>query len=174
MRHSIPDRFQASRMCGTTGRILLFVVAGLLVLSGCREEAAHEASISRIEFPDPNLRACVETSGATYIDQVISLNCIAYGIFDLTGMQNFTEIRSVNFAFNALAPYPDGGGNYVAALEPLRNLTKLEFVNVDENFEIRDSSPLGGLSNLVSLNMSRTALDNAGSIRLEFRHVDLS
>lgn len=149
-------------MCRTAGRLLLIVVAGVLVLSACREDAAHQASISRIDFPDPNMRACVDTAGATYVDEVIALNCLSFGIFDLTGMENFTEIRSVNFAFNALGPHPDSNGIIVVALEPMRNLSKLEFVNVEENFRIRDPSPLGGLANLVSLNMSRTEIDDAG------------
>lgn len=132
------------------------------MLSACRDEAGHTASISLIDFPDPGLKACVETTGVAYIDQVVALDCLGYGIFDLTGIQNFTELRSANFAFNALAPYFDSSGVEVAALEPLRDLTKLEFIDVEENFAMRSAEPLGALSALVSLNMSDMELDDAG------------
>lgn len=141
---------------------LLFALAALVALSACREEAGPQASISSIDFPDPNMKACAESSGKEFVDEVVSLNCIGYEINDLAGTENFTNLRSVNFRFNRLRPLPDGSGGTVPALAPLSGLSNLEFINVADNRGIKDASPIGGLSSLVSLNMSETSLDNVG------------
>ena len=143
-------------------KLLLLAGVAVLALSACREEAGPKARITTIDFPDPNMKACAETTEAEFVDEVISLDCLGFGIFDLTGIQNFTNLRSVNFTFNDLAPYTDGTGATVAALEPLRNLTSLEFIAVLGNQGLRDAEPLGALPNLVSLNMGETNLDDAG------------
>lgn len=58
--------------------------------------------VSDIYFADANLRACVQRTGAYYINQLTSLNCQNQSIRSTTGISELTALRTLNLRNNPI------------------------------------------------------------------------
>ncbi len=155
------------------GMVLFLALAALTVLSACSEESGPSARVSAVNFPDPNMQACVDTASATFVNQITALDCVFFGIIDLAGIQNLTELRTLNLPVNGIEFVGPLGGltkltflnlaenRGVSNIAPLSNLIELRSLNLTEN-SISDLAPLGALPNLVRLEVGRNPVGDAG------------
>lgn len=153
--------------------VLLLALAALMVLSACSEEAGPSARVSAVNFPDPNMQACVNTARATFVHEITALDCVFFGVIDLAGIQNLTELRTLNLPVNEIEFVGPLGGltkltflnladnRRISNIAPLSNLTQLRSLNLREN-SITDLTPLGGLPDLVRLELGRNPVSDAG------------
>jgi Leucine-rich repeat (LRR) protein len=100
--------------------------------------------ISDVVFNDPALQRCVAaTAGVTYTRDLTRLDCPNAGLVQLTGLEQFKNLRSIDLS-----------GNQVFDLTPLGQLVRLEFIDASEN-PITDLSVFGQLPVLQILNLRR-------------------
>jgi hypothetical protein len=103
-------------------------------------------------FKDPRLEMLIrwylnmplgDPTDADYaqIDTLVA-QWFAQPLTSLEGIDKCINLRFIQFSIQRIAD-----------LAPLRNLSRLEFLWVDQNFSIVDLSPLSGLTNLRSLNI---------------------
>ena len=153
--------------------VLFLALAALTVLSACSEESGPAARVSAVNFPDPNMQACVDTAQATFVNEIGALDCALFGIIDLAGIQNLTELRTLNLPLNGIEFVGPLGGltklrflnlarnRDISNIVPLSNLIDLRSLNLTEN-SITDLAPLGALPNLVRLEVGRNPVSDAG------------
>ena len=114
---------------------------------------------------DPALRACLESTGFTHIEQFTAVYCVNQGITQLDGIEQFVNVESVALDLNQigdLAPLTllpalnlvSVSGNQLVRLDALVASTTLRNI-VALNNQIDDVSALAGMPQLLSL-----ALDN--------------
>ena len=75
------------------------------------------------------------------------------GIVDLTGMQCLWNVEVINFPENS-----------IASIDPLRWLSKLRFLNLNENYHISDISALAELADLQFLNLSENPITDISAL----------
>ncbi|WP_333888341.1 M56 family metallopeptidase [Clostridium sp.] len=78
------------------------------------------------------------------------------GLKSLEGIENFTNLKSLNLTFS-----------YVADISPLKNLTKLHYLNLSRNYFIldKDISSLKNLVNLERLDLSSDGIEDLTSLK---------
>ena len=103
---------------------------------------------------DANLRACVESSGINWVDQLQILECPHNQISSLAGLEQFTSLRVLNVR-----------NNVIQSIEELRSLTALNWLDVSYN-RIQDASPLQSLQQLGSLYASHNELRSLDALTL--------
>jgi len=103
--------------------------------------------LADLEFPDPNLKACVlaqtsfgEQKVYTVADLVV-LGCSQEGIFDLTGLEQLTHLERAYLAVNDISD--------ISVLGTMTHLTLLKL----SNNEITDVTALGSLTQLTRLDL---------------------
>jgi len=96
--------------------------------------------LSSLSFPDTALRNCVNASSATYVRELVSLDCYGKGITSLMGIENLTSLTFLNLSFNY-------GG-----IRLLAGLTGLTELHLGRN-SIRDITPLAGMTRLTILSL---------------------
>lgn len=99
---------------------------------------------SEITFADPQLQKCVLATGEEYIDHIVKLECGAYGIADLTGIDQLTFLTSLNLAENLF--------RYIDVLGNMTQLTSLD-LSKDLVYSI---APIARLTNLTKLRLNGT------------------
>ena len=130
------------------------IVAGVLVvglvLTACSagsydDGIFHDAALAR----RVRISLGLQEQAQIDVDQLKSftnLKADSLGIKDLTGMQYFTNLQSL-----------DLGRNQISDLAPLAGLTALESLRLNEN-KISDVSPLAGLTGLKYLDLDRNVI----------------
>ncbi|KPU43702.1 N-acetylmuramoyl-L-alanine amidase LytC precursor [Oxobacter pfennigii] len=116
-----------------------------------------------IDIPDSDLRAAVKSalgikksSGKIYKKDVLKLTTLKADrkdIWDLTGLQHFSNLRSL-----------DLGENYIEDLTPLQSLVNLRTLRLDNN-EIENITPLSKLTKLDYLNLSDNYIENISPLK---------
>ena len=100
----------------------------------------------RIDFDlivDPNLRACLEGTGFTHVEQFSAIYCVDQDIEQLDGIEQFVDVQSVALDFNRIGD-----------LSPLTALPQLNLVSVSNNQLTRLDALASSTSirNIVALN----------------------
>ena len=128
-------------------------------------------------IPDAKLRAAIEAalgkvSGATItkgeMTTLFTLQAVAAGISDLTGLEFATNLTDLNLGDNNISDLSPLSGltnltllwlgsNRITDISPLRNLTNLTLLWLGSN-RITDISPLRNLTNLIDLRLRRNLL----------------
>ena len=130
---------------------------------------------------DANLKSCVDVyvqqNGWQSVFEVTDLYCGNYGIQDITGLQQFINLASLDLSDNNIANitavrdltnliYLDFGycgecsnANDISDLTPLSGLINLQELVLSTNL-ITDATPLAGLTNLQYLDISWNQLEN--------------
>ena len=97
------------------------------------------------------------------MEKLINLNASYANISDLTGLEDATNLRSLQLSDNSLSDISplagltslitlDLGDNFISDIAPLAELTNLKQLNLRGN-AISDISPLAGLTNLTELEL---------------------
>lgn len=143
-------------MAGKLRRTIVSGAVASLALVGLGAVPAQAAEIS---IPDPGLKACINDYFGRAADAPItdadvpalmSLGCnpgATGAIATLDGVENFTQLRSVDLGFTSGS---GGVGNSFSDLTPLSKLPNLESF-ATWNTKVSDLSPLAGMPNLVEL-----------------------
>ena len=126
-----------------------------------------------IDMPDINLRECTEEYAnehlITFVNEITELHCNNRGIRDLTGLEYFTNLKTLGLVNNGiqnisiLAKLPqltkvNLGKNAIYDLRPLTALKELSQLNLHQN-QISDVTPLTELNLLVSLNLADNKIE---------------
>jgi Leucine-rich repeat (LRR) protein len=109
-------------------------------------ERPSEVLISEIAFVDSLLAACVRETGATYASELTRLDCPTWGIRDLSGIEQLTNLEELNLFLNRIGD-----------IGPLAGLTNLTFLELGHN-QITDLTPLGSLTDLTTLFVSNNSI----------------
>ena len=114
-------------------------------------------------FADSALEMAVDEAEASTSGALVTLNANGRGITDLRGIEELTELETLDLAHNAIRD-----------LSPLAELRQLRFLNLDNN-QIEEVSPLGSLKQLQMLFLAHNAVrDLAAILALDRLHsVDL-
>ena len=112
----------------------------------CGMSAMDTACADLKMITDRALRDCVIEAGAD--PDPTALVCNHYGVGNITGVEQFTSLVTLDVA-----------SNNISDLSPLSGLTSLVTLDVASN-NISDLSPLSGLTSLVSLGISFNAVSN--------------
>lgn len=127
----------------------------------------------RVDFDlveDPALRACLEDTGFTHIEQFTVIYCVARGIESLAGIEQFVAAQSASLDFNRiadltpLAALPNLGivsitSNDLVSLDALASSSSVHSIIAFDN-AIADVSVLAGMSQLRSLVLDDNRLDD--------------
>jgi hypothetical protein len=138
------------------------LTATLFILSG---NSHAQGPIIDVSFSDANLQACItehaQTNDWVKTEQVTSLVCHKRNIVTLDGIEQFTNLQSLNLTFNAIEDITPvsvltkltGLGlsaNQIKEVSSLSNLTALRGLSLKYN-NINDITPLAGLNALTLL-----------------------
>ncbi|WP_018212311.1 cell wall-binding repeat-containing protein [Desulfitobacterium hafniense] len=115
--------------------------------------------------------------------EIFSLDLKGYGIKDLTGLEVFTNLESLNLENNFLKgaelakaqnltnlKYLNLKNNEFEQISSLRSLTKLEFLDISMN-EIKDFSPIRDLTRLTSLYLKGNLIEDYSPARLYYHQL---
>lgn len=158
------------------------LLAAVLVFTGLSGSPAF-ADDTLVDFPDPQLRSCVNSwlrqdpQADITRDQAASLNslnCNGRSITDLTGVEYVIGANQMHFhqaQITDLTPlsnlprlqYLNVSDTPVADIDPLATLPTLRDLNIG-NTLVTDLSPLAGLQNLDTLLAEGTAIPEIASI----------
>ncbi|MDR0848333.1 MAG: leucine-rich repeat domain-containing protein [Propionibacteriaceae bacterium] len=134
-------------------------------------------------FSDSSLRVCINTvlgqpHGATVTvsqaQTLTSLSCPNRGIFNLTGLEAFTSLHTLELYANMLSSVTPLAGltnltkldlyhNQVSSVTPLAGLTSLTILDLSNN-QVSDVALLGGLTSLTSLNLAHNHVTNVSAL----------
>ena len=111
--------------------------------------AIHSVTIHigpRIDYSlieDANLRACLQETGFTHVEQFVAIYCLERDIRRLEGIEQFTDVQSVSLDYNR-----------VEDLTPLTALPRLNLVSLSSNQLARLDGLTGSASlrNIVAVN----------------------
>ena len=137
-----------------------------------------------VAMPDANLRECVndelERTAGTAITKadaagVIGLDCDAYGVANLTGLEAFTNLEALWIDGNdvtSLAPLKGlkelveltAYDNAISDVTPLADIKSLVFVDLESN-NIAKVAPLATLPNLVALGLFDNPIADRSSLQ---------
>ena len=129
----------------------LVLVLGFMVNGGIWE---REAFAQDVNFPDENLAEAIRDAlglgltdpiTQTQLETLTTLNGTSLEIRVLTGLEHATNLTELRLQ-----------GNNIRDLEPLKGLTKLTLLNLNNNNRIRDLSPLAGLTSLTTLYIQKS------------------
>ena len=114
-------------------------------------------------FADSALEMAVDEAKASTSGALVALNANGREIADLRGIEELTELETLDLAHNAIRD-----------LSPLAELRQLRFLNLDNN-QIEEVSPLGSLKRLQMLFLAHNAVqDLTALLELDSLHsVDL-
>ena len=102
--------------------------------------------LENLVFTDDNLAACVEETGAVYIEEIQFLNCVDRNISDLSGMEHLTHLNILNI-----------DNNEISDLSPLAHLPALHTLNIGAN-TIEDLTPVASMTALTALSIYNNML----------------
>ena len=133
-----------------------------------------------VSIPDANLAAAVRDEIGDQITthtmlNLTSLNARNSGIRDLTGLEHAHSLVELDIGYD----YIDGEGrvnsNTVSDFSPLAGLTELVYLNLSYT-AITDISPLSGLTQLNTLDLFYTAISNISPLAglTQLAYLDLS
>ncbi len=108
--------------------------------------------VDTLLFSDAELDSCAHGWDGYYLDEVDDLDCADYGIEDLSGIGQLTEIL-----------YLDLEDNAIVDVSPLQDLIYLKTLNLDSNY-IADISSLNTLVNLLTLDIEDNPVTNISSV----------
>lgn len=109
--------------------------------------------VNTLTFPDEELDDCIHGEwDGYYLDAIDELDCEDWGIADLSGIEQLTEMQ-----------YLDLEDNEIVNVSPLQSLIYLKSLDLDSNY-IVDISPLNTLVNLLSLDIEDNPLTNISSL----------
>jgi len=164
--YSFPDTVDATMSDGSTetlpvtwtSKIVPLNKVGTYTFQGTIDGLTQKVSLSlkvsedaKINFTDPGLRSAVEDKVNKDWDETIyksdviditTLNARSEGITDLSGLEYFTNLRTL-----------DLGNNSLEKLTPLTKLTNLQTLKLSNN-ELKDINALKGLTSLTYLDIS--------------------
>jgi len=114
---------------------------------------------------DSKLRACLQSTGFTHLEQFVAVYCVDQGVTRLDGIEQFVNVQSVALDLNRIADLtpltllPDlnlvsVSGNQLTSLDALASSDTIRNI-VALNNQITDVSVLAGMPQLLNL-----ALDN--------------
>ncbi len=146
----------------------------------CKDTAASTAIVQTVKAIRSSFgtnTSCEAIEGQ--LQQAVSLELDALGaagrpkIADLSPLAAYTQLRSLNFANNAIRDLSPLAGmvhltslnlsnNKLDDLRPLATLKELSYLVLDGNSQIKDLSPLIALAQLETLSLQRIQLNNAG------------
>lgn len=121
-----------------------------------------DAPLINVEIPDAGLNECIReqyevAQGVPITNKVLegmqALNCAAYNIGSLRGLEHAVNLTSVNF-----------NSNNLFSLTPLRNSTKLVSVSVNTN-KLTSLAGLENASQLVSLKAKNNQLNDVSAVK---------
>lgn len=92
-------------------------------------------------------------------NRIIVLNANSYGVSDISGIENLTNMKTVLFGKSY-----DSGYNNITAISQLKDLKKLKTIDLSYN-KINDISPLSELTNLTELNLSSNLISNIDAVK---------
>ena len=100
-----------------------FYIAACLILSLLTSCSTEESGTKKytalgIKFSDRNMAACIDDNGSNDISLVTDLDCFNYGIRSIDGIQNFTNIETMDLSLNDIENIDD-----LASLESLGIVT---------------------------------------------------
>jgi hypothetical protein len=142
----------------------LFTAVVVLTSSACAAIAEEP-----VYFADSNLKVAVEQSigksnpTPTDMLRMITLEGMAHGIVDLSGLEYAVNVDSVYLMYNRISNIEPLSalanlrklrldGNRIASIQPLSSLTNLEELWLDEN-QIADIQPVSGLTKLKGVSL---------------------
>ena len=155
----------------------------------------NAVSGTAVEFPDPNLRAVIETAlnktpgdpvALAEMATLTELQTVNAGISDLTGIEFATNLVFVYLPGNRisdLSPLAELtnltqlflAGNLISDISPLAELTNLWELTLWNN-SVSDISPLAGLTNLAVLRLTGNNISDisplAGLTNLQSLHLE--
>ncbi|VAW94488.1 hypothetical protein MNBD_GAMMA23-2276 [hydrothermal vent metagenome] len=150
----------------TNGTNYYYVVTAVNVVGESSASAEVTATpvdilLSSLSFTDTALSACVNASGATYVRELVSLNCSEQGIVSLVGIENLTSLTSLSLSYNSISDVTPLAGmtrltnlslynNNISDVTPLAGMTRLTSLTLYSN-SISDVTPLAGLTSLTAL-----------------------
>lgn len=164
-------RFLASHYMGLfrtelTGALL---ITYLVLLTGCGQLGQYDITVNDVTVYEPPapfkvdgiddaaLAACLQQTvtdlAANGAEEVITLNCSDAGIQSLSGLEQFTQIRTIKLS-----------GNNIRNLLELERLPQLEQLLLDQN-DVVDPIPVLRITGLRTLNL-------AGNVRLQCPDAD--
>ncbi|NMA68872.1 MAG: hypothetical protein GX958_05580, partial [Desulfitobacterium sp.] len=146
-----------------------------------------------IEFKDRNLEWAVRfmigknaSTQPIYLSEVLQLthlNANGYGIKDLTGLESFSNLTSLDLGNNFLETralntiqrlsnleYLNLRNNNLEQITPLRNMTTLTYLNLSLN-QIKDFSPIRNLIRLKSLYLMSNETQDFSPARLYYHQL---
>lgn len=149
--------------------VLLALVMLLVTMSVPAFAETGDVEINAINFPDANFRAIVSfsdadksnTLSATEIAAVKTLICYNKGIKDLTGIEHFTALTTLQCDYNELT-----------ALDISKNTALTNLSCVNNQLTVLDVSRNADLKRLVCFGNKLTALDVGNNTALEALHCD--
>ena len=136
--------------------------------------------LSTVNFPDFNLHSCFNDVAVQnewiFVEQVTLLDCSGRGIYDLSGIELLSALKTLNLAQNQLSYiYPLSNlsnleklelfSNQLMMLAGIESMTGLTYLDVSDN-QLYDVYPLmsSGMTQLKTLNLS-------GNTQLQFAEV---
>lgn len=149
--------------------VLLALVMLLVTMSVPAFAETGDVEINAINFPDDNFRAIVSfsdadksnTLSATEIAAVKTLICYNKGIKDLTGIEHFTALTTLQCDYNELT-----------ALDISKNTALTNLSCVKNQLTVLDVSRNADLKRLVCFGNKLTTLDVGNNTALEALHCD--
>lgn len=149
--------------------VLLALVMLLVTMSVPAFAETGDVEIDAINFPDANFRAIVSfsdadksnTLSATEIAAVKTLICYNKGIKDLTGIEHFTALTTLQCDYNELT-----------ALDISKNTALTNLSCVKNQLTVLDVSRNADLKRLVCFGNKLTTLDVGNNTALEALHCD--
>jgi len=140
------------------------------------------SAASIIEIPDDNLEACIRDalgipSGSITEEDALGLTnlfCMSSGVFDLTGLEYFTNLNTLFLDENDIEDLSPLGElvslvtldverNELVDISLLSNLINLQSLDLNHN-SIIDISYLSGMTNLYSLNLSHNSITDISDL----------
>lgn len=178
--------FIMSRFMGRKIRLpcSLGAAALSLVLLGSCLSAFRTPSLTAIA--DSALAACIRDAGYNSLEAITRLQCEDYGIEELGGIEQFTNLTELHLPGNyisnltPLAPLKNLRVlildlSPVEDLTPLSSLTRIETLSLEDAL-LKDISHLSGLTALRELNLSDNVIQDVAPLKslTSLRSLDLS
>lgn len=108
-----------------------------------------KTKISSVDFADPNLKDCIESTGFVYVEDLEICDCSAQGITDISGIENFINLSNLSLSSNDITD--------LLHLSSLKNIKILTLTHLPN---LTDISPLKSLNNLSSVLFQNSDFSN--------------
>lgn len=133
------------------------IAADTNVTIECKDINFYKALISQLQQKEIEITGSDDsnktiTMTKENVDSVTKLILLSNGIADITGIEKFTNLESLEL-----------NNNKIKDIRLLENLTNLEYLDLDNN-KIKDIEPLRNLNNLKELMLSRNQIEDISPV----------